>query len=51
MSSSAQVRDENAHLVVVDPTLRAPVGVISSLDVARAIAWVRRKSILDTLTC
>jgi CBS domain-containing protein len=29
---------ETAHLVVVDPSLRIPIGVISTLDVAGAIA-------------
>jgi CBS domain-containing protein len=30
---------ECSHLVVVDPVDARPVGVISSLDVARALAW------------
>ena len=27
-----------AHLAVIDPTSRRPVGVISTLDIARAVA-------------
>jgi CBS domain-containing protein len=27
-----------AHLAVTDPTSRAPVGVVSTLDIARAVA-------------
>ena len=29
------------HVLVVDPTRRRPVGVLSSLDVARVLAWGR----------
>ena len=33
------VEHETAHLVVVSESLARPVGVISTLDVARALAW------------
>ncbi len=35
------VEHETAHLVVADRSLRFPVGVVSTLDVAGAIAWGR----------
>jgi CBS domain-containing protein len=38
---AAQLMSEHecSHLVVFDPDIARPVGVISSLDVARALAW------------
>jgi CBS domain-containing protein len=43
---AAQLMSEHecSHLVVVDPDVGRPVGVISSLDVARALAWGVRPS-------
>lgn len=41
---AAQLMSEHecSHLVVVDPDDARPIGVISSLDVARALAWGAR---------
>jgi CBS domain-containing protein len=41
---AAQLMSEHecSHLVVFDPDISRPVGVISSLDVARALAWGAR---------
>lgn len=36
--------EHGVHCVVVDPAVGRPVGVISSLDVARALAWGVRPS-------
>lgn len=43
---AAQLMSEHecSHLVVVDPDVARPVGVISTLDVARALAWGVRPS-------
>jgi CBS domain-containing protein len=43
---AAQLMSEHecSHLVVADPNVGRPVGVISSLDVARALAWGVRPS-------
>lgn len=43
---AAQLMSEHEcfHLVVADPAAGRPVGVISSLDVARALAWGVRPS-------
>jgi CBS domain-containing protein len=32
---------EAAHLIVVDPVLGQPIGVISTLDLAGVVAWGR----------
>jgi CBS domain-containing protein len=40
-AAQLMVEHENSHLVVVDPTLNMPVGVISTLDIAGNIAWGR----------
>lgn len=43
---AAQLMSEHecSHLVVVDPDAGRPVGVVSSIDVARALAWGVRPS-------
>lgn len=43
---AAQLMSEHecSHLVVVDPDSTRPVGVLSSIDVARALAWGVRPS-------
>ncbi|HEX5308991.1 MAG TPA: CBS domain-containing protein [Solirubrobacteraceae bacterium] len=43
---AAQLMSEHecSHLVVADPNVGRPVGVLSSLDVARALAWGVRPS-------
>jgi CBS domain-containing protein len=40
-AAQLMVEHETAHLVVVDRSLLVPVGVISTLDVAGALAWGR----------
>jgi CBS domain-containing protein len=34
-------RHDVSHLMVVDPERHAPVGVISTLDIANTVAWGR----------
>jgi CBS domain-containing protein len=43
LERAAQIMSERdcSHLVVVDPTSSRPVGVVSSLDVARAVSVAR----------
>jgi CBS domain-containing protein len=41
LDHAAQLLSENgvSHLAVIDPYTRRPVGVLSTLDLARVIAW------------
>jgi CBS domain-containing protein len=43
LARAAQLMTEHeiAHLVVVDPSTKDPVGILSTLDVAGVIAWGR----------